>query len=418
MPSTKPSRLVTGLGAAFSLSVVLGACTSGASGTTGADASDPEASTGQDASESAAPAAPKVTPFAVAIDAPGGTTQQIAVDSDVRVSASTGTLQRVVVQHGRGANASVVRGTMNAARGEWTLQDTLQPGLTYTVLSTGRDSDGASRTVRSHFSTDNLTLDEQTYPSVAPLQGETVGVGMPVVVTFDVPVKDRAAIERRLSVTSKPQVRGTWHWLSANEVHYRPRSFWPAGADVDVDIDIDSVDAGNGIYGQESRHVSFDVGDRIVSTVNVQTQQMRVSINGSTGRTIAVSGGKPGFETRAGTKVIMEKFESKRMDAATTGISTSDPEYYNIANVEYAMRVTYSGEFLHAAPWSVGSQGNANVSHGCVGMSTADAAWLFGMTNRGDVVRVVGSDRPLEEGNGWTDWDMSWADYRSGSALT
>ncbi|MDQ3106113.1 MAG: L,D-transpeptidase, partial [Actinomycetota bacterium] len=93
-------------------------------------------------------------------------------------------------------------------------------------------------------------------------------------------------------------------------------------------------------------------------------------------------------------------------------------EYYNIANVEYAMRVTYSGEFLHAAPWSVGSQGSANVSHGCVGMSTENAAWLFGISHRGDVVQVNGSQRPIEYGNGWTDWDMSWAEYKAGSALT
>jgi len=342
----------------------------------------------------------------------------VAVDSPVRLWATSGTVQRVRAFHGKQSPDSMVRGRMNAAKGTWTLQDTLQPGRTYTVLSTGRNADGERRTVRSTFGTDDLSLDEQTYASVAPLQGETVGVGMPVVVTFDVPVKNRAAIERQMSVSSKPMVRGSWHWMSATEVHYRPRTYWPSGADVDVDIDIDSVDAGGGIYGQESRQLSFNVGDRIVSEINLNTYQMRVKVNGSLARTIPISGGKPGFETRNGTKVIMEKFESKRMDAATTGIDRDDPEYYNISNVEYAMRVTYSGEFLHAAPWSVGSQGGANVSHGCVGMSTDNAAWLFGITNRGDIVQVTGSDRDLEQGNGWTDWDISWADYVAGSALT
>jgi lipoprotein-anchoring transpeptidase ErfK/SrfK len=106
------------------------------------------------------------------------------------------------------------------------------------------------------------------------------------------------------------------------------------------------------------------------------------------------------------------------MDAATVGIQPGDPEYYNIPDVEYAMRVTYTGEFLHAAPWSVGSQGYANVSHGCVGMSTDNAAWLYGLSHRGDVVKTIGSGRPLEYGNGWTDWDMSWKDYKEGSALS
>ena len=415
MSRCRRGRVVAGAATALLLSVLAGACTADQS----ADQADGESN---DAKGSAAAAGaereePQAKSFAAAVEVPGKRSQ-VAVDSPVRLWATSGTVQRVRAFYGKQSPDSMVRGRMNAAKGTWTLQDTLQPGRTYTVLSTGRNADGERRTVRSTFGTDDLSLDEQTYASVAPLQGETVGVGMPVVVTFDVPVKNRAAIERQMSVSSKPMVRGSWHWMSATEVHYRPRTYWPSGADVDVDIDIDSVDAGGGIYGQESRQLSFNVGDRIVSEINLNTYQMRVKVNGSLARTIPISGGKPGFETRNGTKVIMEKFESKRMDAATTGIDRDDPEYYNISNVEYAMRVTYSGEFLHAAPWSVGSQGGANVSHGCVGMSTDNAAWLFGITNRGDIVQVTGSDRDLEQGNGWTDWDISWADYVAGSALT
>ncbi|MEJ7690867.1 MAG: L,D-transpeptidase [Nocardioidaceae bacterium] len=105
------------------------------------------------------------------------------------------------------------------------------------------------------------------------------------------------------------------------------------------------------------------------------------------------------------------------MDAATVGIEPDDPEYYNIPRVRYAQRVTFTGEFLHAAPWSVSSQGVENVSHGCVGMSTENAAWLFGLTHRGDPVEVTGTARGLEDGNGWTDWNKSYADWKQGSAL-
>jgi lipoprotein-anchoring transpeptidase ErfK/SrfK len=152
--------------------------------------------------------------------------------------------------------------------------------------------------------------------------------------------------------------------------------------------------------------------------IDVAAHAMRVHKNGQLLRTIPISAGKPGFTTRSGIKVIIEKFRTKRMDAATTGIDPGDPEYYNISNVEYAQRVTYSGEFLHAAPWSVGSQGSANVSHGCVGMSTEAAAWLYGLTKRGDVVDVTGSDRPMEPTNGWGDWNVPWAQYREASALS
>src|SRR5690606_35410431 len=112
------------------------------------------------------------------------------------------------------------------------------------------------------------------------------------------------------------------------------------------------------------------------------------------------------------------KHESIDMDAATTGVDSADPDYYNLKGVKYALRVTNSGEFLHAAPWSTAHQGRANVSHGCVGMSTADAAWLFQRSKRGDVVRYIGSPRRLEPGNGWTDWNRSWSEWLEGSALS
>ncbi len=410
MPCVRSYRPGAGLTVGIVAALALAACTSGSTESDQAIAQEGSAPRGDTAE---APA----EPFGADVRVPGGV-QQVSVDSVVRVAAVDGTLDRVVAYSGRRSPDTTLRGDLDADGTEWRLDGVLEPGLTYTVLSTGTNADGERRTVRDRFSTEQLTLDEQTYPSVAPLQGETVGVGMPVIVTFDVPVTDRASIERHMSVSSTPQVRGSWHWMSDTEVHYRPRTFWPAGADIDVDVDINSVDAGGGIYGQESRQVSFDVGDSIVSTVNVDSHTMRVAINGKTARTIPISAGKAGFETRGGTKLIMEKYESKRMDAATTGIQPGDPEYYNLANVQYAMRVTYSGEFLHAAPWSVGDQGSANVSHGCVGMSTEDAAWLFGLSHRGDVVKVLGSNRPLEQGNGWTDWDISWAEYKAGSALS
>ncbi len=268
------------------------------------------------------------------------------------------------------------------------------------------------------FRTQELTLDQQTYPSVAPLAGETVGVGMPVVVTFDVPVSDKAAFERHMTVTSTPAQPGTWHWMSDNEAHYRPRTYWQAGTDVSVDIDVNSVPAGNGIYGQESRTVDFQVGDAHVYKVNAQTHQMQVFSNGTLLRTLPITTGKPGFTTRSGTKVIMEMFDERRMNSETVGISADDPEAYDIDDVQWAMRLTYSGEFIHAAPWSVGSQGSANVSHGCTGLSTADAGWLYAMSRRGDVVEYTGTDRWMTLTNGYGDWNASYADYKAGSALS
>jgi lipoprotein-anchoring transpeptidase ErfK/SrfK len=166
----------------------------------------------------------------------------------------------------------------------------------------------------------------------------------------------------------------------------------------------------------KNRTVKFRTGSAMVSTVNVARHTLTVTRNGKTLRVIPVSTGKAGFLTRNGIKVVLEKHTLKVMDATTIGIGRSDPEYYRL-EVPYAMRVTWSGEFVHAAPWSVGSQGRANVSHGCVGMSMGNAIWLFNMSTVGDVIRVVNSPRTLEPGNGYTDWNVSWADWTAGSAL-
>jgi lipoprotein-anchoring transpeptidase ErfK/SrfK len=339
----------------------------------------------------------------------------VAVDTPVTVTAENGTLSAVSVKVGAGNHA--LDGALSSDETTWQASDLLEPGKAYHVRATAVSADGSQTSRKASFRSQDLTLDEQTFPSISPLQGEKVGVGMPVIVLFDVPVTNRASIERHLSVTSTPKVVGSWNWISDNEVHWRPKRYWPSGTKVTVHADINSVPAGNGIYGQEDRSASFVVGASVIDKINIRTDEMQVWVNGNLARTIPITGGKPGYETRSGTKLIIEKFETKRMDAATVGIQPDDPEYYNIPDVRFAMRVTYSGEFLHAAPWSVADQGVDNVSHGCVGMNTANAQWLFGISHRGDPVHVKGTSRPLEPGNGWTDWDMSFKQYKQGSAL-
>jgi lipoprotein-anchoring transpeptidase ErfK/SrfK len=337
----------------------------------------------------------------------------VPVDKTVQVSAEGGSLTKVRVE----SPAGPLSGELSGDGTRWTANGRLEPGTDYVVRAVAERSDGKRVSRTSRFHTEDLTLAEQTYASVSPLQGETVGVGMPVIVTFDVPVTDRASIEEHMSVSATPRQPGTWHWLSDTEVHWRPKSYWRAGSDVSVDLDINSVPAGAGIYGQENRHLDFHVGDANVYKVNAQTHQMRVFQNGSLLRTIPITTGKAGFTTRSGTKVIIEKFETKHMRSETVGIAEGSPEFYDIDDVQYAMRLTYSGEFIHAAPWSVGSQGFENVSHGCTGMSTANAEWLYNMTRRGDVVEYTGTDRPMTLDNGFGDWNASFADYASASAL-
>jgi len=339
--------------------------------------------------------------------------QGVPVSTVVTVTATDGTLDSVSLRAGK----AVVSGELSADGSTWTASDRLDPGLDYSVRAVAANADGVSRHQRSSFRTQDLALDQQIYPSVAPLQGETVGVGMPVIVTFDLPVQDKAEFEKHMTVTSTPRQRGSWYWISDTEAHWRPAHYWKAHSKVDVDVDVNGLDAGNGLFGQESRTISFDVGDAHIYKVNAQTDQMKVYSNGKLLNTLPITTGKPGFTTRSGVKVIIEKFRIKRMNSETVGIPQGSPDAYDINDVEYAMRVTYSGEFVHAAPWSVGYQGYANVSHGCTGMSTSNAGWLYAMSRRGDVVDYTGTDRPMTLTNGYGDWNLSFKDYRKGSAL-
>lgn len=365
-----------------------------------------------DESLSAAPGAQdgaQTEAVAIATNVPA---RNVPVDSVLEVSAEGGSLESVSVS----SDAGRLSGAFDAS-GAWVADGRLEPGTTYLIRTVSTAPSGGSQRDRLRFSTVDLGLEQQAFASVAPLDGETVGVGMPVVVTFDVPVTDHASMERHMTVSSSPAQKGAWHWLSDHEAHWRPASYWQPGTDVTVDLAVNSVAAGGGVFGQSDRHVDFHIGDAHIYRVNAETHQMQVFSSGDLLRTIPITTGKEGFVTRSGVKVIIEKFRERRMNSETVGIAADDPEAYDIEDVEYAMRLTWSGEFVHAAPWSVSSQGHANVSHGCTGMSTADAGWLYAMSIRGDVVEYVGTDRPMTLTNGYGDWNASFADWKAGSAL-
>jgi lipoprotein-anchoring transpeptidase ErfK/SrfK len=263
-----------------------------------------------------------------------------------------------------------------------------------------------------------LTPDDTADYALVPSGARAVGVGMPVVVQFAglVDPSRRAAIEKRVSVKTSPAVRGAWGWLDARQLVWRPASYWTPGTRVSVKADIAGLETRKGVWTTHDASTDFRIGSAMVSTVDVKRHTLSVRRNGKLLRVLPVTTGKHGFETRNGVKVILSRETSRQMDAETTGLKKTDPEYYNV-NVKYAMRLTWSGEFLHAAPWSVAQQGHANVSHGCTGMSTANAKWLFERSKMGDVVKYVGSQRPLEPYNGYTMWNMSLRQWATHSAL-
>ncbi len=357
---------------------------------------------------SASPALP--APPAQLTVAPADGATAVAPDSRVSVSVANGTLTDVSVLDPEG---DTVVGALDPNAHSWDSTGTLAPATQYLVTATAVDAGGAATQRSTSFTTaapaNVLGL------KIAPLEGEVVGVGMPIIVYFSTAVTDEAAVERALTVDATQPVVGSWHWYGDKEVHYRPMQYWPVGDAVTLHVNLKGVDAGKGVWGTDNRTLNFSIGDSHISTVNAVTHEMSVVVNGSVARTFAVSTGRDKYPTTSGIHVVLEKSPTVIMDSATVGIPKGNPDYY-YETVNWDVRISWSGEYVHSAPWSVSEQGRANVSHGCVNASPTEAEWFYGLSVRGDVVVVTGTPRPLLSGNGWTDWNMDWQQWVAGSA--
>jgi lipoprotein-anchoring transpeptidase ErfK/SrfK len=318
-------------------------------------------------------------------------------------------------------NGNSVDGELDEVEGVWRPSGQLHYATTYVATVTAVGADGQSAIATSTFTT--MPEPENTVRVFSFLgSDETIGVGMPLRIQFldeggaprPIPEEYRAEVERRMVVRTEPVQEGTWHWVSGAEVHYRPREFWQPGTQIHYHLATGGLPIDDGWYLRNDLNVGLSVGRSIVMTVDDATKQMTVEVDGQVVRTIPVSLGEQRWPSSSGTMVIMEKFEETVFDT----YDELGPEDGYRTDIEYAMRLTYGGEFIHAAPWSVADQGVRNVSHGCINMSTDNAQYLYELTHKwGDVVIVKGTQRQLQHGNGWTDWNLSWEEYQRGSAL-
>ncbi|MCD9874206.1 L,D-transpeptidase [Streptomyces guryensis] len=313
-----------------------------------------------------------------------------------------------------------VAGELSADGTRWHSTSPLAANAHYTVRVSTEDEDGAPGRKVLTFDTSIPTAKKRLGVKLGPDSGD-YGVGQPVTAQLDQPVKDkaqRAVVERALRVDSVPAVQGAWHWVDDKELHYRPKDYWPAHATVEVHSNLDGIKVGDRLWGTRSKPVKLTIGDTIIAVTDAAAHSMAVYKNGEDIRDVPVTTGKPGFETRNGVKVVLGKQSFVRMRSATVGIAEGSSDSYDLP-VYWATRLTWSGEYVHAAPWSVGSQGYANVSHGCTGMSTGNAEWFFNTVHEGDVVKVINSNGDTMEpfGNGFGDWNLTWKSWRTGSAL-
>jgi lipoprotein-anchoring transpeptidase ErfK/SrfK len=350
-----------------------------------------------------APAAASVP--LITVDPPAGA-QGIRPDAKVNVQANEGRLTSVRLVDGGG---NEVAGTLAPLGRSWTSTGPLflARGYKITAEITGVGKRAIVRT--SEFST--IRPAGLLGPSITPGDHQTVGVGAPIIVHFNSPVANRDAITALLSVSMSKPVDGAWHWFGPKEVHYRPKDYWPVGEQISVVAKLTNVDAGNNVWGEVDRSVSFTIGDAHISTVDTDAHTMTVTSNGAVVRTLPQSSGREKYPTMSGVHVVLEKSYHVVMDSSTVGIPVSSADGYR-EDVYWNVAITNGGEYVHAAPWSTGAQGNRNVSHGCVNLSTSDARWFFGFSQPGDVVQVIGSSRsPSSSDAGTADWNMPWEQW-------
>jgi lipoprotein-anchoring transpeptidase ErfK/SrfK len=331
----------------------------------------------------------------------------------VMVIARNGSLQSVTVRDRQG---TLVTGLLAADGTTWRSANRLVPQTRYVGQAVILGADGDPVTKRLRFSASDT--DKHLTALLSPGDDDVVGVGSPVIVRLSRPVTDaqRAMVQQRLAVSTSPSVVGAWHWMSPQELHWRPPTYWRPHTVVTVSSHLDGLDLGHGVWGSGDHQSTFRIGDSHISRVDVARHEKYVYYNRRLIRTFPISAGKDEFPTKNGVHITFEKSQVVVMDSATVGIPRDSPEGY-YEKVYWDVRISYGGAFVHAAPWSVASQGIANVSHGCVNLSTENAQWFYNWSLRGDVVDVYNSSAAVDTTDpGMADWNMSWKEWVAGDA--
>lgn len=328
----------------------------------------------------------------------------------VTVTAEDGVLGTVTMVN---ENGDPVEGKLSRDGLQWATAEPLGYNKRYTLTAEALGLGGATSrqmTFETH-SPENLTM-----AYVVPSDGEVVGVGQPVAVQFDENIPNRVAAQQAIKITTNPPVEGAFYWLNNREVRWRPAHYWKPGTTVEVNVKTYGVDLGDGLFGQEDITTHFTIGDEVISRIDDNTKTMTVTRNGEVIKTMPVSMGKNSTPTNNGTYIVGDRRSHMVMDSSTYGVPTNSPNGYR-TEVDWATQISYSGIYVHAAPWSVGSQGYSNVSHGCVNVSTSNGQWFYENSKRGDVVEIVntvGSTLPGTEGLG--DWNIPWSQWKAGNA--
>lgn len=364
---------------------------------------EPQATAAPAASTSGSPAVTS-PPFSFAVGPDAGA-RNLPISTEIDTKITGGRLGTVTLTDDKGRT---VAGEPREDGTSWVPSKPLEHGRTYTASVTASGDRGESETKTTTFTTMARPGGSRVGSGLYLFDGVTYGAAMPVVIEFesDIPAESRAAVQRRLFVKTDPPQPGRWHWHSARMVLFRGENYWKPGTTITVRSALSGVPIGKR-FGDSDRTATSKIADRVlVMEVDNATKTMTVKKDGQVIRTMPVSLGKTSTPSSSGQMVIMEKAEQTVFDTTRT----DGPNGYRV-NIQYAQRLTWGGEYIHSAPWSVKDQGVRNVSHGCVNVAPSQALWLYQQTMVGDAVIVRGTERVLQPGNGWTAWDIPWDRY-------
>jgi lipoprotein-anchoring transpeptidase ErfK/SrfK len=363
----------------------------------------------------AAVATASAVPPSITVE-PADGTKDVKLDTHVQVSADTGSLDSVVV-HPSGDNTAFLTGSLGDGGRSWTSNAPLESGMDYVVDVAAHGPGGGQSTARTTFST---MVPKRLTTTTSPTDGETVGVGMPISLSFNAPVAPemQATVVQHLQVVTTPPVTGAWHWFAPTEVHFRPKDYWAPGTKVTVNANLLGINVGNNVYGLGNWTMSFTIGAKHVSVIDAAAHTMTVSDGDKQLYTWPVSTGRPRNPTIEGTLVVQYKQQDVLMDSATIGIPRNSADGY-YEHVFWDTAISTDGFFIHSAPWSEWAQGSQNVSHGCVNLSPARAQTFFNFSQKGDVVLVQHTGHPADASDGEGDWQIPFEQFaNSGGATT
>jgi lipoprotein-anchoring transpeptidase ErfK/SrfK len=378
LPSSRRVRL--GIMAVFGIvSLFAAACSSPAGSKAGGQAG-------------AGAGAPSASPAAQVTITPANGTKNAKPNKGISVVATSGKITNVTVTTGH----QEVGGVLATDQKSWRTNWSLHTGAHYKVIVNAINADNRSTTTTSSF----RTLAPGATFSASTIEGlhQTYGVGMPITIMFSSPVTRKAAVEKAIQIkTSKPVV-GAWIWDTDEAVSFRPQRYWPAHTKVSFRAHFNGLAIAPGVYGTSNLSQSFRIGNSLIGVTNTVTHKTRIFWKGKLYATWPDSSGAPGRDTADGTYLTIEKGNPVRM---------SGPGYKNVP-VFWSVRFTWSGNYYHSAPWSVGEQGFVNVSHGCVNLSPAHAQWYYERAVPGDPITVMGSPAAGVQGDGYTQWFYTW----------